>query len=291
MTAAESTLKVMVTGASGQLGSAIRDLSADYPNASFDFLSKDRLSITDEWALNEYLKKNKPDWCINTAAYTLVDKAEAEKEQAFSVNGIAVGTLAGLCKKNGTKFIHISTDYVFDGKGSCPYKEDDPIHPINTYGASKAEGERLVREQYPEGSWIIRTSWVYGHQGNNFVKTMRRLMGERDQLGVVSDQQGCPTNAADLALAIMKIVFSQRPVPAGIYHFSNTGVTTWYEFACTIKEMTGASCLINPVPTTSYPTPAVRPAYSVMDTSKISKALGMEIPLWKDSLRRYLAET
>jgi dTDP-4-dehydrorhamnose reductase len=186
-------------------------------------------------------------------------------------------------------FIHISTDYVFDGTATIPYTEDFPVAPVNTYGATKLKGEELAALENPS-SIIIRTSWVYSSFGNNFVKTMLRLMKEREQLNVVSDQLGCPTYAADLADAIMKIIGSGKAgSQPGIYNYSNTGVINWYQFAECIRELSGSNCVVNPIPSSSYPTPAKRPAYSVMDTTKIQQTFGVAIPDWKDSLKKCLA--
>jgi len=280
-------IKILVTGASGQLGHAIKKMAGNFPSLEFHLLPREQLSLTDNDALNNFFLKHSPDWCINTAAYTLVDKSEIEKEQAMLVNGAAVGNLASLCKVYNTSLIHISTDYVFDGNGTSPYTANAPINPINTYGVSKAEGERQAISQ-GGNVYIIRTSWVYGKEGNNFVKTMIRLMKDRAELGIVNDQFGCPTNASDLAEVIMKIILSHPIIPSGIYHYSNSGVTTWYHFALAIKELTGSTCEVRPVDTASYPTPAKRPAYSVMDTSKISKALSIDIINWRESLKAFL---
>lgn len=280
-------LRILVTGAHGQLGHSLRMMAGAYPQLEFHFFSRAELSIADEENVNKVFLALKPDWCINTAAYTLVDKAETDQESAFMINGVAVGYLAKASRSVGAKFIHISTDYVFAGNHSAPYLPDDPIDPLNIYGASKAEGEKRALQFQPD-SYIIRTSWLYGKEGNNFVKTMQRLMNERDQIGVVCDQQGSPTNADDLAMAIIHLILKGQNVQPGIYHFSNSGVTTWHGFASAIKEIMGSQCIINAVPTSAYPTPAKRPAYSVMDTTKIKLALDMDIPEWRDSLERYL---
>ena len=280
-------IKIIVTGANGQLGHSLRELAGEHPDLEFYFFTKVELSIADEAAVNQVFAAIRPDWCINAAAYTLVDKAESDAENAFLINGTAVGYLANACHSVGAKLVHISTDYVFAGNNNRPYQPYDPIEPLNTYGASKAEGERLALKGQPD-SYIIRTSWLYGKQGNNFVKTMKRLMSEREQIGVVSDQQGCPTNVDDLSDAIIRLINHVPSVAPGIYHFSDSGVTTWHGFATAIKEITGSNCIINPVDTAAYPTPAKRPAYSVMDTSKLSEALQMKIPFWRDSLERYL---
>jgi dTDP-4-dehydrorhamnose reductase len=283
-------IKVLVTGAGGQVGSAIRELASAFPAIEFHFCSREELSITDEVALRGFFSKVKPHWCINTAAYTLVDRAETETEQARLINATAVGMLAGICKEYDTSLIHISTDYVFNGKGSHPYRETDPVDPVNAYGAGKAAGERLAIESGCR-LYIVRTSWVYGKQGNNFVKTMKHLLVERDSIGVVNDQLGCPTNAADLADVIIKIILSNPAIPVGIYQYSNSGVTTWYDFALAIRDLIKSSCDVRPIKTVDFPTPAKRPGYSVMDTSRLTEALKITSPHWRDSLEKFLKDS
>ena len=226
---------------------------------------------------------------INCAAYTAVDRAEQEKDMAFQINGEAVGVLAAVCKEHDTKFIHISTDYVFDGTATVPYKEDSPTNPQSVYGASKLEGEKQALQFNPD-TIIIRTSWVYSEFGKNFVRTMLKLMKEKEEINVVNDQFGSPTYAADLAEAILQIIVnlsihtSPRTTHGGIYHFSNEGVISWYDFAVAIKEITGSNCKINPIPTSQYPTAAKRPAYSVLDTSKIQQIFNIKLNGWEESL-------
>ncbi len=277
---------ILVTGANGQLGKEMQAIAAAYPDYNFLFVTKEELAIDDTEAIKKYFNSHTIDVCVNCAAYTAVDKAETESEKAFAINGDAVGNLARLCKENNSLFIHISTDYVFDGTATVPYKEDYPVNPIGAYGASKLKGEELALQNNP-ASIIIRTSWVYSSFGNNFVKTMLRLMKERESINVVSDQQGCPTYAADLAAAIMEIISGEN-VTAGIYNFSNHGLINWYQFAVAIKELTGSNCIVNPIPTSQYPTPAKRPAYSVMDTTKIRQTFNVVIPEWKESLKKCL---
>ena len=277
---------ILVTGANGQLGKEMQAIAAAYPDYNFLFVTKEELAIDDTEAIKKYFNSHTIDVCVNCAAYTAVDKAETESEKAFAINGDAVGNLARLCKENNSLFIHISTDYVFDGTATVPYKEDYLVKPVNVYGASKLKGEELAL-QYNPASIIIRTSWVYSSFGNNFVKTMLRLMKERESINVVSDQQGCPTYAADLAAAIMEIISGEN-VTAGIYNFSNHGLINWYQFAVAIKELTGSNCIVNPIPTSQYPTPAKRPAYSVMDTTKIRQTFNVVIPEWKESLKKCL---
>ena len=283
---------ILITGANGQLGREFRELAQAWPTFNFLFAGKEGLSVEDASAVRRYFETNPINFCINCAAYTAVDKAETEAEFAYRINAEAVGNLASVCKIHEAVFIHISTDYVFDGTADQPYKEDHPVSPVNLYGASKLKGEELAIQNNP-GTIIIRTSWVYSSFGNNFVKTMLRLMGERESINVVSDQQGCPTYAADLADAIMQIVSQHldseitRPLKAPhIYHYSNTGITNWYEFACAIKDLSGKNCLVKPIQTADYPTPAKRPAYSVLETFKIQQAFNITIPFWKESLEK-----
>jgi len=278
---------ILVTGANGQLGKEMQVIAALYPKYDFLFVTKEELSIDDIAEVRKYFDTHDIGVCVNCAAYTAVDKAETETEKAFQVNAVAVGNLAIVCKEQHALFIHISTDYVFDGTGISPYKEDYPVNPVNAYGASKLKGEELALQNNPE-TVVIRTSWVYSSFGNNFVKTMLRLMKEREAINVVDDQVGSPTYAADLATAIMKIVeqASHNKIRAGVYNFSNQGVINWHQFASAIKELSQSHCIVNPIPSSQYPTPAKRPQYSVMDTTKIQQTFGVTIPGWKDSLKR-----
>jgi len=279
---------ILVTGANGQLGKELQLLSLDFPSYSFLFVAKEGLNIADAAATEKYFAAQPIDFCINCAAYTAVDKAESEPENAFLVNGIAVATLAAVCKKNNSKLIHISTDYVFDGTATQPYKETDQTNPVSIYGQSKLQGEVLALENCPS-TIIIRTAWVYSSFGNNFVKTMLRLMKERESINVVNDQLGCPTYAADLAAVIMQIIASGKSNEnPGIYHYANAGITNWYEFAIAIKKLSGSACAVNPITTAAYPTAAKRPAYSVLDTSKITSTFQLAIPAWEDSLKSCL---
>lgn len=278
--------KILVTGANGQLGREMQVIAAGFPGYNFLFVTKEELPIDDFKAAQNYFDDHSIDVCVNCAAYTAVDRAETEKDKAYAINSDAVGNLATLCRQNNALFIHISTDYVFDGTAAIPYTEDHPVNPIGIYGASKLKGEEMAMQNNP-ASVIIRTSWVYSSFGNNFVKTMLRLMKERESINVVSDQQGCPTYAADLAKAIMDIISGGTANP-GIYHFSNQGAVSWYRFAAAIKELSGSSCVVNPIPSSQYPTPAKRPAYSVLDTKKIRETFHVVIPEWKDSLQKCL---
>lgn len=276
--------KILVTGANGQLGSEVRELATGYPAYEFIFTDYQELSIVDESAVNTFFDAVQPDYCINCAAYTAVDKAEdpAERQLVDDLNAHAVGYLAKACQKHGTKFIHISTDYVFDGHGSRPYLPDDATEPVSVYGITKLAGEKRALEN--ADVIIIRTAWVYSSFGRNFVKTMLSLMSSRPSISVVSDQYGTPTYAADLASAILQIISSNKWVP-GIYHYTNEGMTNWYEFALAIKEIAGAACEVYPIPTSAYPTAATRPVYSVLDKSKIRNVYGIDIPEWKESLK------
>ena len=275
--------KILVTGSNGQLGSELQDLAAAFPQFELLFFTRESFPINDADRADKIFEELRPQFLVNCAAYTAVDKAESENELASEINGIAVGQLAFLCKKYDARFIHISTDYVFNGNKTEPWKEDDATDPVNAYGASKLLGEYKAAKNNPE-SIIIRTSWVYSSHGKNFVKTMMRLMREKESISVVNDQWGSPTYAADLAEAIMKIVASDEWLP-GIYHYSNEGVINWYQFACEIKKLTGSACSVHPIPTEQFPTPAKRPGYSVMDKSKIKQAYSLSLKDWRESLQ------
>lgn len=274
---------ILVTGANGQLGKEMKQLESAYPGFRFVFLSREDMPVHHFELVRNVFKGFQPQFLVNCAAYTAVDKAESEKELAFQINGEAVGVMAAICREYGTKFIHISTDYVFDGNGAIPYPTDAPTNPQSIYGASKLKGEEEAFRFNPE-SIIIRTSWVYSEFGKNFVKTMLKLMSERDVLNVVNDQIGSPTYAADLAAAIMQVIAGEKWMP-GIYHYSNNGVISWYDFAVAIRDLRGFECQIKPIPSSEYPTPAKRPFYSVLDTSKIHAVYGILPQHWKESLR------
>jgi dTDP-4-dehydrorhamnose reductase len=274
---------ILVTGSNGQLGSELKELASVYSPFQFVFLNREQLSITDKSSVEKIFDQYNPSYLINCAAYTAVDKAETEKELANEINGTAVGILATACKQYRTKLIHISTDYVFNGNATSPLKETDEVNPVNAYGASKLLGEKLAVENNPE-SIIIRTSWVYSFYGKNFVKTMIRLMNEKENIGVVNDQVGSPTYAADLAEAIMQIISSGKWQP-GIYNYSNEGIVSWFDFANEIKRLIGSSCMVNPLTTEQFPTPAKRPKYSVLDKTKIQQAFSIQLKNWKKSLK------
>jgi dTDP-4-dehydrorhamnose reductase len=279
--------KILITGANGQLGKELNSISEAFPFFDFIFLGREDLAIHDTQAVKKTFNSKRPQYCINCAAYTAVDKAETEKELATQVNAEAVGVLAAVCREYNTRFVHISTDYVFDGTATDPYKVDAVTNPQSVYGASKLEGEKLAMQFNPE-SIIIRTSWVYSEFGKNFVKTMLRLMSEKESINVVNDQVGSPTYARDLAEAILQIISMQQWQP-GIYHFSNEGIISWFDFAVAIGEISGSKCKVNPIPTSGYPTPAKRPAYSVMDTTKIRDTFGINIKLWRKSLEECIS--
>ena len=279
--------KVLVTGANGQVGKELRKLAASRPDLEFLFLSREDLPIHHFELVRNVFRSFQPDACINCAAYTAVDKAETEQDLARIVNAESVGVLAAVCREQGTRFIHISTDYVFRGDSSIPYKESDPTDPQNVYGITKRDGEAEAMAQNADAV-IVRTSWVYSVYGKNFVKTMQKLMQERESLNVVADQWGSPTHARDLAEALLQIALSDKWVP-GIYHYSNEGVINWHQFAEAIRDLTGSSCVVKPIPTSAYPTPARRPLYSVMDKQKIVDTYGITLVPWKQSLQECLA--
>ncbi len=277
---------VLVTGASGQLGQSIQFIAGNYPNIEFVFCSSTDLDITNLENCDKIFAESKPDFCINAAAYTAVDKAESELEKAHSINVIGSKNLAELCKKHKKILVHISTDFVFDGNKTQPYSEKDSTNPKSVYGQTKLDGEKAIQEIL-DTYFIIRTSWVYSQFGNNFMKTMLRLGRERTSLSIVNDQIGTPTNAVDLAEALINIICSNFQLPTsnyGIYNFSNEGSCSWFDFAKKILEINQISIDLQPIPTTSYPTPAERPKYSVLDKSKIKTTFGIEIKSWEESL-------
>lgn len=281
---------VAVTGKNGQLGYELEQLSVKYQDAfTFLFADRDMLDLSKPASIPVFFEKYHPVYFINCAAYTAVDKAETEQEAAFVVNAESVGIIAQQCHIHHCTLISISTDYVFDGKGTKPYQTDSPTDPVNYYGYTKWMGEKLALENN-EHTIIIRTSWVYSTHGNNFVKTMLRLMKERPELKVVSDQIGSPTYAADLVDAILQVITSLEKgnTHYGIYHYSNTGVISWYDFATAIRDLSGLPCNVLPQPASAYPTPAKRPAYSVMDTGLIAKDFGITLKDWHASLESCL---
>ena len=284
----DKLLTILVTGANSQLGNELHVIAPQFPYCQFLFVTKAELDITNFNSIIKYFKGHSVDYCINCAAYTAVDKAETDEDQAYLINADAVAILAKICSQNNAQLIHISTDYVFDGTATQPYKETDTTNPVSVYGQSKLHGEELAIKHCPNAI-IIRTSWLYSSFKNNFVKTMLRLMKEKESIHVVNDQFGCPTYAADLALAIMRIIRSKKSkVNPGIYHYTNAGITNWYEFAVAIKKITGSNCIVDPITTAQYPTAAKRPAYSVLDTAKIAVTFPVETPNWELSLEKCL---
>lgn len=278
-------MRILVTGAAGQLGSEIQQLAADQPNNTFRFTDSSELDITDSEAVMAFFNGSSFDYCINCAAYTAVDKAETERELADKINVTGAENLARACQKQDTTLFHISTDFVFDGTSHRPLKETEPTRPVNYYGVSKLKGEHAAA--IAEKHFTIRTSWLYSSYGSNFVKTMLRLAETKNELNIIADQIGSPTYARDLALAILKII-SDGHTQYGLYHFSNQGVASWYDFTKAIFEYKGIKVKTNPIPTEKYPTPASRPHYSVMDKSKFCEAFGAEIPHWRESLKECL---
>lgn len=277
---------ILITGANGQLGNEIRRISVHHENNfKFFFTDVNELDITDLNAIDNYIRENNIQYIVNCAAYTAVDKAEDDVDLCYRINRDAARNLGMAATNNGAKIIHVSTDYVFDGTATIPYTETAIVNPQSVYGKSKQEGEDALMKACPE-SIIIRTAWLYSIFGNNFVKTMMKYGRERDELNVVADQTGTPTNAADLAHAIIRILdYSEaNGFKAGIYHYSNEGVTTWYDFTLAIHEDAGISCKVNPITTEQYPTRAARPKYSVLDKTKIKTTFNLSVPKWEDSL-------
>ncbi|AWM13659.1 dTDP-4-dehydrorhamnose reductase [Flavobacterium sediminis] len=300
---------VLVTGANGQLGQAIRSVAGKYPSIDFVFCNSSELDITDPENCKTVFAEKKPDFCINTAAYTAVDKAESEPEKAFDSNANGAQNLADACKEHNTVLIHVSTDFVFDAyyadgtafydrelrlplKSKLGLQESDVPFPSGMYGLTKLQGEQAIQATWKKHI-IVRTSWVYSEFGNNFMKTMLRLASERDSLSVVNDQIGTPTYAVDLAKVLIEIILSpitRNSVPDiyGIYNFSNEGQCSWYEFAKEIFRQKNSTIDLKPIPTAAYPTPAKRPVYSVLDKSKIKTTFGITIKDWKESLTNCL---
>jgi len=277
--------KVLVTGANGQLGWELQQAAKANPNFEFIFLDRSAMDLSNPDGLLKIIESYAPSAIINTAAYTAVDKAETEKSLAHVINAEAVAELASIAKNKNIPFITYSTDYVFSGNAAIPYVTDTQLAPVNYYGKTKADGEQMALAANPD-SIIIRTSWVFSSHGNNFVKTMIRLMKERDSLNIVGDQQGRPTYARDLATASIQILNALNlglPIK-GIYHFANTGETTWFDFAQKIKELAGLECTLTSINSDQFPTPAKRPNYSVLDTQKIEKELNLHIPHWELAL-------
>lgn len=274
--------KILVTGANGQLGQCLQKISSQFEEFEFIFTDSETLDITNKEEVNDFFWQNAPDFCINAAAYTAVDLAETDIEKAFLVNADGTENLAEACAENNAQFIHVSTDYVFDGENNLAYTEEDFTNPLGVYGASKLAGDELALEVNP-CSVILRTSWVYSEFGKNFVKTMLNLFATKEELSIVADQFGQPTNANDLAEAIMKIIKSEKITP-GIFNFSNLGRISWFDFAEKIAELSEAKIKLNAIETSQYPTPAKRPKNSVLDLDKISKTYAVQLKPWEESL-------
>ena len=284
---------VLVTGANGQLGQSLQFIAKNYPELHFVFCSSSDLDITNLESCQAVFLKIKPNYCINAAAYTAVDKAESEPEKANLINVIGPKNLAAVCKEFSSVLLHISTDFVFDGSKNIPYNETDIPNPTGVYGQTKLDGEKAIQAVF-ENYYIIRTSWVYSQFGNNFMKTMLRLASERDTISVVNDQIGTPTNAVDLAECLVKIICHTELVEVqqptidnfGVYNFSNEGQCSWYDFAKEIFKINKIEIDLKPIPTSSFPTPAKRPKYSVLDKTKIKSTFWVEIKNWELSLKR-----
>ena len=279
---------VLVTGANGQLGQALQSIASKFLDIKFVFCDSTTLDITNKENIDLIFEKYAPDFCINAAAYTAVDKAESEPEKAYFINVEGVKNLAEVCKNSHTKLLHISTDFVFDGTKNTPYAEEDFPNPTGVYGITKLKGEQVIQEILEE-HFIIRTSWVYSEYGHNFMKTMLRLANEKDSLTVVNDQIGTPTHAIDLAEVLLKIISINNQQPTtnnyGTYHYSNEGQCSWYDFAKKIFELNHVTIDLKPIPTSSFPTPAKRPSYSVLDKTKIKSTFGLTINPWEESLK------
>ncbi|MEK7122842.1 MAG: dTDP-4-dehydrorhamnose reductase [Patescibacteria group bacterium] len=283
-------MKILVTGANGQLGSELREKRDD----RVIFVDRDELDITDADAVDTFFTEHKPNYCINAAAYTNVEKAEDEYEICHAVNAQGAENIARACTKQRTILFHISTDFVFDGKKNVPYAEDDEPNPLGAYAKTKYEGECAVQERCPR-SFIVRTAWLYSPFGGNFVKTILRLCAERDSMSVVADQYGSPTYARDMAEALMRMVEQceekKDTIPFGIYHYANDGEVTWFEFAQKIRDLAGLSCDLLPIPASEYPSRVERPSYSVLATKKIQYVFGVRVPEWDESLVDFFKRT
>lgn len=282
-------MKVLITGSKGQLGMSIKKLSPEFPDYQFIYTDVEELDIANAYDIHKFISETKPKVIINCAAYTAVDKAEEEPEKAHLLNVTAPGLLAKAASENNILLIHISTDFIFGGDRKTPYSEEDKAFPESVYAKTKADGEQEVIKN-SKRAIIFRTSWLYSEFGHNFVKTILRIAKERPEINVVSDQTGTPTYATDLAETILRLLPELTKLPQGteILHFSNEGTASWYGFAKEIVQQSGLKCKVNPISTEQYPLPAKRPAYSVLDKSKIKSRYGIEIPEWKESLRRCL---
>ncbi|GGW57127.1 dTDP-4-dehydrorhamnose reductase [Winogradskyella epiphytica] len=280
-------ITILVTGKDSQLAQCIQSVAANFPNFNFIYKSSRELDITNVVQVTEVFKSlGQIDFCINCAAYTAVDRAESEVEKAYKINVEGVKNIAQACFENQVTLIHISTDFLFDGTSLNPYTEESETNPLNVYGETKLKGELVIQELL-SNYFIIRTSWLYSEFGNNFLKTMLRLAKENDEISVVNDQLGSPTYAKDLAEVILKLIGAKN-VSYGIYNYSNSGVASWYDFASEIFRLSNSKIKLKRINTNQYPTPAIRPKYSVLDTTKIEESLRIEIPYWKESLRKVI---
>jgi dTDP-4-dehydrorhamnose reductase len=286
---------VLVVGGLGQLGQSIKFISSKYPEITFKYVDVDDMDITDEVQVQHKFQEIKPQYCINAAAYTAVDKAETDVEKAHAINVTGVENIAKACKQNNAVLLHVSTDFVFDGNQTKPYTENDAPNPLGVYGQTKLDGERVI-PTILNSYYIVRTAWLYSQFANNFMKTMIRLGKERDSLSVVNDQIGTPTHAVDLAEVLIKIIITDHKnlksqilnlESYGLYHFSNEGQCSWFDFAKKIFEVNNIKIDLLPIPTSAYPTPAKRPVYSVLDKTKIKTVFGIEVRKWEDSLKFY----
>jgi dTDP-4-dehydrorhamnose reductase len=275
---------ILITGSNGQLGNEMQQAAVRFPDFNYIYTDVAELDICDKGALDAFVKANNVNVIVNCAAYTAVDKAEDDVELCYKINRDAVRNIAEVATKNKVKVVHVSTDYVFDGTNYLPYTEDMPVCPATVYGKSKLEGEQALLENCKE-SVILRTAWLYSSFGNNFVKTMMKLGVERDSLGVIFDQVGTPTYAADLADAILQLLSNKTFVP-GIYHFSDEGVCSWYDFTKTIHRMANITCDVKPIETKDYPALTPRPHFSVLNKGKIKSTYGISIPHWEASLEK-----
>jgi len=278
-------MKILITGSDGQLGNEIKELASSYSHYEFLYTDINELDITKAADVKQYFEMHKPDVIINCAAYTAVDKAETDEGTAFLINAAAAGILARAAAETGVFMVHISTDYVYDGRNFQPYVETDTVNPASVYGKSKQAGEEAVQQSGGKAV-IIRTSWLYSAFGNNFIKTMMKYGRQRNSMNVVFDQSGTPTYAHDLAKAILDILpVAMKAGNIEIYHYSNEGVASWYDFAKAIHEFANITCQVNPIPTKDYPLPAERPFYSVLNKSKIKNQFSIEIPYWRNSVK------
>lgn len=292
----QKTPTLLVTGAGGQLGRCFQNLKHAFPNWMFLFAGSDQLDVTDRRAVFDFFSKNQPTWCLDGAAYTAVDKAETEPERARQVNYSGAKNIAEACARHGIPMVHFSTDYVYHGRQNTPLREDAAVHPKSVYARTKLAGDRAVLRYHPQLGMVIRTSWLYAPHGHNFARTMLRLGAERPELNVVFDQVGTPTYAPFLAEAVLHIIglVENGDVPrtalAGIWHYSNEGVCSWYDFAQAIVDLAGLPARVNAIETKDYPLPAPRPPFSVLNKVKIKSAFGLEIPNWRRGVERFLLE-